>query len=70
MASEKTVTVQVLGGAAVVFSVDEVPTVGAAKAKLNLGSYVATVNGEPANDSDELYDFSFCTLSPSIKGGC
>jgi hypothetical protein len=68
--AEKNVTVQVLGGGSCLFGVDEVPTVGAAKAKMMLPNYTASCNGEPADDDDEVSEFSFISLNPSVKGGC
>ena len=67
--AEKNVTLQVLGGGSLVCSCDEVQTVGAAKAKMAVPNYVASVNGEPADDEDELQEFSFVSLSAAVKGG-
>lgn len=61
------ITVQVLGGSPQV--IDGPSTIADVKRKLNLSNHTASVNGDPADDSHELDDYSFVTLSPSVKGG-
>ena len=46
----------------------EAATVGEAKQQLGAEKYTATVNGEPVDDSQELCDFEFVALAPSVKG--
>lgn len=60
------VTAQAVGGAPRVF--DDIETVGELKERMNLGTYQATVNGEPADDSEELQDYAFVSLAPKVKG--
>ena len=63
----KNVTIQVIGGQPVV---KEVATVGDALKALNLtGTYAATVNGDAANLTDSLDEYSFVMFAPSVKGG-
>lgn len=65
----KNVTGQVLGGT---------PKSGLAACKVKdvyaelrlSGSYTATVNGEPAEMSDDLEDYHFVSFAPAVKGGC
>ena len=64
------VTAQVLGGELDVLELAEGATVGEVKEVMGVPTYTATVNGEPQDDDFELADFEFCTLSPSVKGGC
>ena len=61
------VTLQVLGGEVVVS--ETALTVGDAKDEMDVPGYTATVNGEPAEDDEDLVEFDFVTLSPSVKGG-
>lgn len=59
-----------LGGAEKVFQ-DGVETVQDVFNKLELnGSYTATVNGEPAEMSDELPDYAYVAFAEAVKGGC
>lgn len=58
---------QVLGGEKKVL--DNVHTVGDVKAALNAQNYTASVNGEPAQNSDTLSDGDFVSLSQAVKGG-
>lgn len=60
------VTVQAVGGQPKVF--DNIETVGELKEQMNLGSYQASVNGEPADDDYELSDYEFVSLAPKVKG--
>ena len=52
--SENKVTVQVLGSTARVVGLDEVATVGEAKELMGVPNYTATVNGEPAEDDEDV----------------
>jgi hypothetical protein len=61
------VTAQVLGGDPKVL--DDCGTVGQVKSRLGVATHTATVNGEPAEDSYQLSDFEFVSLSPAVKGG-
>ena len=63
------VTAQVLGGEMDVLELEDGATVADVKAEMDVAGYVATVNGEPADDDFELAEYEFCTLSPSVKGG-
>lgn len=60
------VVVKLLGGQ---LQEQEARTVGGLKQALNVPTYAASVNGDPANDSYELQDHEFVTLSPAVKGG-
>lgn len=60
------VTAQAIGGKPQL--VQDVATVGDIKAKLALTNYAATINGEPAEDGDELEDGQFVTFAPQVKG--
>lgn len=63
----RNVTAQVLGGQP---KVTEAADVQDAFNALELnGSYTATINGEPAEMSDVLDDFSFVSFAPAVKGG-
>jgi hypothetical protein len=63
----KNITAQVTGGQPKVI---EVSTVSEALTALGLtGNYTATVNGEGAEMSDSLSDYSFVTFAEAIKGG-
>lgn len=59
------VQAQVVGGD---IKQHDAETVGELKAKLSLTNYQATVNGEPADDSQELSDFEFVAFAPKVKG--
>lgn len=61
------VVAQVLGGEKKVL--DNVGTVSDVKAKLNAQSYTATVNGDSANDDQELENGDFVSLAQAVKGG-
>jgi hypothetical protein len=61
------ITVQVLGGEAKV--IDNVETIADVKRKLGVTNHSASINGEAADDNDEVSDYSYVTLSPSVKGG-
>lgn len=58
---------QVLGGS--VKELKDVTTVADVKRQLNVPTYTATVNGEPAEDGDTLEEYEFVSLSPAVKGG-
>jgi sulfur carrier protein ThiS len=60
---------QVLGGEKKVL--DDVHSVSDVKSKLNVSgqNYTASINGEPAKDSDMLEDGDFVSLSQAVKGG-
>lgn len=60
------VTVQVVGGSPQVL--ENVLTVGQVKKSVGAENYTATVNGEPASDSQALNDFEFVSLAPAVKG--
>lgn len=60
------VTAQAVGGQPKVF--DNIETVGELKEQMNLGSYQASVNGEPADDDYALSDYEFVSLAPKVKG--
>lgn len=62
------ITVQVAGGAPKVLDNEEYPTIADVKRHMNAEKYTATVNGEPAADDDDVNDFDFITLAPSVKG--
>lgn len=62
------VTTQVLGGRDKILN--DARSVSDAKSQLGLtGNYAVTINGEPANDNDELNEFDFLTFAPAVKGG-
>lgn len=46
----------------------EASTVAQVKELMNAKNYTASINGDPAEDSEELADFDVITLSPSVKG--
>ena len=61
---------QVLGGAVKDLSGSRFETVGDVRKELGLSTgYTATVNGEPADDDQELNDYEFVAFAPSVKGG-
>lgn len=62
----KNITAQATGGQPKVFN--DVETVADVKEQMNLTSYQASVNGEPADDDYELSDYEFVTLAPKVKG--
>lgn len=63
----KNITVQALGGQPKVI---EAETVLDAFKSLSLsGNYTASVNGEPAEMSDELDGYSFVSFAQATKGG-
>lgn len=47
----------------------EASTVGDLKRSLSLSNHTATVNGEPADDSQELNDFELVHFVQAVKGG-
>ena len=59
--------VQVAGGSIVDLDAD---TVADAKRLANAEGFVATVNGDPANDSQELGEYDFVALAKPVKAGC
>lgn len=62
------ITAQVLGGQPKTF--DDVETVGDLRKELKLErGYTATVNGEPADDDQDLNDYEFVSFAPAVKGG-
>jgi hypothetical protein len=68
MTKEKTMAkVQVAGGSIKDIAAD---TVAEAKQLAAAEGYVATVNGEPASDSQELGEFDFVALAKPVKAGC
>lgn len=60
------ITAQAVGGQPKTF--DNVERVGDVKREMELESYQATVNGEPADDDYELSDYEFVSLAPKVKG--
>lgn len=64
----KNVTGQVVGGSVKILN--DCATVGCVKKRLGVETgYVASVNGEPADDDHELSDFEFVSLAPAVKAG-
>lgn len=62
------ITARVLGGGPQIL--EDVETVGDARKKLKLEKgYAATVNGEPAEDDQELEDYEQVCFAPAVKGG-
>jgi hypothetical protein len=62
------VTGQLLGGAPKTF--EDVHRVRDVYEKLGLsGNYTATVNGEPADMSTEIEDYTFVSFTEAVKGG-
>lgn len=63
----KNITAQVLGGSPKVI---EAETVQDAFNALGLnGNYTATINGDAAEMSDGLDDYSFVSFAQAVKGG-
>jgi len=60
------VIVKVLGGS---LQELEASTVGEIKGKLSLSNHSVTVNGESAENDQELLEGQLVTLAPSVKGG-
>ena len=60
---------KVLGGRPQEAELDEEATVGDLKSQLGLSRHTASVNGNPADDDEELNDGDFVTLSEPVKGG-
>jgi hypothetical protein len=61
------VTAKAVGGQAQALS--DVESVADARAKLGLAAnYAASINGEPAEDGDQLEDGMFLTFAPQVKG--
>lgn len=58
--------VQVAGGSIKDLLVDNV---GQAKTQADAVGYVATVNGEPADDDQELGEYDFVALAKPVKAG-
>lgn len=63
----KKVTVEISGGAPQV--IDDVDTIADVKRKFGKDSYVAKLNGEAAEDEDELDDYAHVSLAENVKGG-
>lgn len=63
----KNITIKKLGGEAKVL--DECATVADAKKAADAEGFTAHVNGQPANDSQELRDYDFVALARPVKGG-
>lgn len=64
----KKVVVRVSGGAQK--TLDNVETVGEVKKEMGVDiNYTATVNGDPADNDQELNDFEQVDLAPAAKGG-
>lgn len=67
--ASKNVTGHVVGGQPKLF--DDCETVGCIKKRLAVETgYVASVNGDPADDDYELSDYDHVSLAPAVKGGC
>jgi len=61
------VTAKVVGGSAQ--PLQYVSSVADVRSALGLAAnYAASINGEPAEDSDELEDGAFVTFAPQVKG--
>ena len=60
------VSAQAVGGSLKI--VENVTTVADVKKQLGLPNYTATVNGEPAEDGEELEANVFVSLAPAVKG--
>lgn len=60
------VNVQVAGGS---IQQKEAATVGDLKRIMQADNYVATVNGEPADDGYSLEEYEFVALSKPVKAG-
>jgi len=60
------VTVEITGSTPQV--VEGVNTVGDVKKKFGKTGYIAKVNGDSANDEQELNDYEFVTLAENVKG--
>lgn len=60
------ITAQAVGGQPKTF--DNIQTVGELKEEMGLPTYQASVNGEPADDDQELNDYEFVSLAPKVKG--
>jgi len=65
--STENVIAQVIGGSKQVL--DGVETVADVKAKLDAGSHVAQINGQPAADDAQVRSGDFITLAKAAKGG-
>lgn len=59
------VQAQVVGGDIKAY---DAATVGELKAQMKLTNYQASVNGEPAEDHEELNDFEFVSFAQQVKG--
>ena len=47
----------------------EASDIASLKSQLDLGNYSATINGEPANDGDDLFNDAVVSFAQSVKGG-
>lgn len=61
------INAQVIGGSPRTF--DDVQTVGDVAKLMGAEGYTATVNGEPAQLTDTLEDYSYVNFAPAVKGG-
>lgn len=61
------VVAKVLGGSA--RDLSNVRTVGDVKRELKCEGHTATLNAQPATDTQALQDNDYVTLSPAVKGG-
>lgn len=61
------VVAQVQGGEKKVL--DDVYTVADVREKMNAAGYTASINGDPASDSDEVNDQDFISFAVATKGG-
>lgn len=63
------VVAQVIGGELKEFTLSEGATVAdLKKAEPKFANYQATVNGDSAEDSEELYGYAVVTFSEKVKG--
>lgn len=63
------ISVQILGGDLQTMEHFDGMTIGDVKEELGLPTHVATLNGEPVSDEDEVPEFGFVSLSTPVKGG-
>lgn len=70
MEAAKQIQAQVAGGEIKLLKNMELRLVKDLRAKLGLGNeQAATINGEPADDNQELRDYDFVAFAPKVAGG-